>query len=132
MLSPTLPLFSGWNWQPQTLPSCTAAVSDTESILSASGPQKKPLLGASLSETYIGFMRRRQMFFYDDTAGVRPALTEPQPEPFLQVCGIPVTANGDPVGSVILLSDDTGKRFAEPELQTVKTAALYLGKLLEE
>ncbi len=25
MASPTVPLFSGWNWQPKTLPRCTAA-----------------------------------------------------------------------------------------------------------
>lgn len=110
----------------------TAAVSDTETILAAAGAQKKLLLGAALSQEYTAFLHRRQMLFYDDGASARTPILETQTTAFLQVCGIPVTASGDPVGSVILLTGEAHPRFAAPELQTLKTVALYLGKLLEE
>ncbi len=111
---------------------CTAAISDTSTVLFAAGTLKKALLGAALSKDYLAFLHRRQMLFYDDTAVSRTPLLESQQAQFLQVCGMPVTVSGDPAGSVILLSNEPTPRFFAPELQMLKTAALYLGKLLED
>lgn len=111
---------------------CNAAITDMESVLAAAGMQKSKLLGAALGENYIASIRKRQSIIYDDTAQTRTTILSDQAEPFLQLCTVPVTANGDPVGSVILLSEEKRDRFALPELQTLKAFSLYLGKMLEE
>ena len=110
----------------------SAAITDTETVLAASGLKKKQLLGAALNDGFIAAIHKRQSLFYDNNASARSLVLKDQTEPFLQLCMVPITASGDPVGSVMLLTDEHRDRFALPELQTLKAVALYLGKLLEE
>ncbi|MBQ1821793.1 MAG: AbrB/MazE/SpoVT family DNA-binding domain-containing protein [Clostridia bacterium] len=104
----------------------SAAVTDTETILFASGSLKKRLIKAALSEEFISRMRERQTIFAPDgftlLAGDMPAL---------RLAAVPITSAGDVLGSVLIASDDTRLKLSETELSILKTAALYLGKQLE-
>ena len=48
MLSPISPLFSGWNWQPNTLPEATAAVSDAITAVAAESAAAEALAGEAV------------------------------------------------------------------------------------
>lgn len=104
----------------------SAAVTDTETILYASGSLKKRLMKAALSEEFISRMRERQTILAPDgftlLAGDMPAL---------RLAAVPITSAGDVLGSVLIASDDTRLKLSETELSILKTAALYLGKQLE-
>lgn len=104
----------------------SAAVTDTETILFASGSLKKRLMKAALSEEFISRMRERQTILAPDgftlLAGDMPAL---------RLAAVPITSAGDVLGSVLIASDDTRLKLSETELSILKTAALYLGKQLE-
>ncbi len=111
---------------------CNAAITDLETVLAAAGTRKSKVLDVALSESYINAIRKRSSVFYDDTATVRQTVFADQTEPFLQLCTMPIFSSGDPIGSVMLFTDERRDRFALSELQTLKAISLYLGKLLEE
>ncbi len=110
----------------------SAAITDTETVVAAAGSKKSRLLSASLHETFITLIRKRQLIAFDEGTPSRPPLLAAGDDTIRQLCAVPITASGDPVGSVLLLTDDTRERFGAPELQTLKTVSLYLGRLLEE
>ena len=110
----------------------TAAITDTEAVIAAAGSLKSRLLGAALHESYLAAMRKWQLVAFDEGTPNRSPFLAAGGEAFRQLCAVPVTVSGDPAGSVLLLTDALRERFGAPELQTLKTVALYLGRLLEE
>ena len=103
----------------------SAAVTDTETVRFASGPMKKLLLKAALSEPYIERMRERQAILAPEGFSL---LTE---SAAFRLAAVPVTSAGDVLGSVLIATDDSRLKLTETELSILKTAALYLGKQLE-
>ena len=103
----------------------SAAVTDTETVQFASGPLKKALLHAALSEAYIDRMRQKQTILAPEGYAL---LSD---SPALRLAAVPVTSNGDVLGSVLIATDDARLKLSETELSILKTAALYLGKQLE-
>ena len=57
-------------------------------------------------------------------------LLEGQEAPFSALLGVPILLEGDSVGGVFLLSAEGGPVLADGALQSLKTGALYLGRLL--
>ena len=104
----------------------SAAASDTETVLFAAGPMKKRLIGLPLSRTFAERMRKRQIV--SESSGF--TLSDGA-EPFPKLCAVPILSMGDLIGSLLITTDDPRLSLGEPETCTVKTAALYLGKLLE-
>ena len=104
----------------------SAAVTDTETVLFASGSMKKQLKDAVLSETYVERMRSRQAILapegFSFLAGDMPAL---------RLAAVPIVSAGDVLGSVFIATDDARLKLSDTELSILKTAALYLGKQLE-
>lgn len=104
----------------------SAAVTDTEAVLFASGPMKKQLLKANLSEAFVERMRARQTVLAPEGY----ALLREDGSP-LRLAAVPITSSGDVLGSVLIATDDVRLRLSDTELSILKTAALYLGKQLE-
>ncbi len=104
----------------------SAAVTDTESVLFASGSMKKQLLRSRLSEPFIERMRSRQTVLAPEGF----PLLEGE-APVLRIAAVPITSAGDVLGSVLIATDDARLKLSETELSILKTAALYLGKQLE-
>ena len=104
----------------------SAAVTDTETILFASGSMKKQLKDAVLSETYIERMRSRQAILAPEGFSFLAGDTPP-----LRLAAVPIASAGDVLGSVLIATDDARLKLSDTELSILKTAALYLGKQLE-
>ena len=104
----------------------SAAVTDTETVLFASGSLKKRLLGLPLSKPYIDRIRSQQVL--SESQGF--ALSD-KTEPIRKLCAAPILTMGDLVGSVLIATDDERLELKETEVCILKTAALYLGKQLE-
>ena len=104
----------------------SAAVTDTETVLFASGSMKKQLLKSRLSEPVIERMRSRQTVLAPEGF----SLLEGE-APVLRIAAVPITSAGDVLGSVLIATDDARLKLSETELSILKTAALYLGKQLE-
>ena len=57
-------------------------------------------------------------------------LAQGQEAPFTSLLGVPILLEGDTVGGVFLLSAEGGPALGDNALQSLKTGALYLGRLL--
>ena len=104
----------------------SAAVTDTESVLFASGALKKRLLGLPLSGGYVERIRSFQVLSENDGFVLSNGT-----EPFTRLCAAPILCLGDLIGSVLIATDDERLLIRDIEVHIVKTAALYLGKQLE-
>ena len=45
---------------------------------------------------------------------------------------VPIIAEGDSIGAVIILSKEPGEKFGDVELKLAETAAAFLGKQMEQ
>ena len=105
----------------------SAAVTDTETVLFAAGPMKKQLLKLPLSDAFVSRMREKQT-----TLTTEGFVLSDREAPVEKLAAVPIVSGGDVLGSVLLLSSDDRLRLSETELSILKTAALYLGKQIED
>ena len=104
----------------------SAGVTDTETVRCASGALKKRLMNARLSDACLRFLNERRLF--SSSEGAAPFSDV---EPVRAFAAVPILVSGDLSGCVFLATDDARLPIREPELAALKTAALYLGSLLE-
>ncbi len=103
----------------------TAAVTDKESCVAAAGRQRRWLLDKPLMDNL-----RRRLLGRQVIEERNAPLIEGQEAPFSALLGVPILLEGDSVGGVFLLSAEGGPVLADGALQSLKTGALYLGRLL--
>ncbi len=103
----------------------TAAVTDRENCVAAAGRQKRWLLDKPLMDDL-----RRRLLGRQVIEERNALLAEGQEAPFSALLGVPILLEGDSVGGVFLLSAEGGPTLNESALQSLKTGALYLGRLL--
>lgn len=101
---------------------CLAAICDTDAVLSVSGMGKKVLLGKTVSEKVAEVMTSRRSYLANKAEGgeVVPVVKDAETEYTAQII-VPIVANGDCLGAVILLSQEEG---AILEAASVKLARL--------
>ena len=102
----------------------TAAVTDKEACVAA-GRQRRWLLDKPLLDNL-----RRRLLGRQVIEEKNALLAQGQEAPFTSLLGVPILLEGDAVGGVFLLSAEGGPALGESALQSLKTGALYLGKLL--
>ena len=108
-------------------------VSDRDNIIAVSGIIKKEYLEKKISNELRKIMDERRsvtlgegifklipMIQDDDMGGKYSA----------QVIS-PIIAEGDAIGTVIILSKEQGKKFSQMEIKLAETASLFLGKQME-
>lgn len=103
----------------------TAAVTDKENCVAAAGRQRRWLLDKPLMDNL-----RRRLLGRQVIEERNAPLIEGQEAPFSALLGVPILLEGDSVGGVFLLSAEGGPVLADGALQSLKTGALYLGRLL--
>lgn len=103
----------------------TAAVTDKESCVAVAGRQRRWLLDKPLMDNL-----RRRLLGRQVIEERNAPLIEGQEAPFSALLGVPILLEGDSVGGVFLLSAEGGPVLADGALQSLKTGALYLGRLL--
>jgi AbrB family transcriptional regulator (stage V sporulation protein T) len=101
---------------------CLAAICDTDSVLSAYGTGKKSLLGKTVSAKIGEVMTSRRSYLANkaESGDVLPVTEDSEGEFTAQIV-VPIVANGDCLGAVILLSSEEG---AVLESSAVKLARL--------
>ncbi len=101
---------------------CLAVICDTDSVLSAAGSGKKALVGKTVSEKLAEIMDSRRSYLANKAEGgeVLAVVADAEIEHTAEVI-VPIVANGDCLGAVILLSQEEG---AVLEAASVKLARL--------
>lgn len=105
-------------------------ITDKDSIIAVSGAPKKELFDKPISERLERVMDEKTLFsiekspyenFYatDSGNGMRVALAAP------------IIAEGDTIGSVVMLCSDGNAKVSEVETKLIQTAAGFLGRHME-
>lgn len=102
-------------------------ITDTDSIIAASGPLKKDLNGQNLSNDMISAIKRRENILEKHPKTIE-IINDKTYEGTYIIHSI--VSNGDVVGLVIILS--TEEKVGEIEEKVVQIAAHFLAKYLEE
>ena len=106
------------------------AVSDRDSIIAIHGAPKRELLDRPNSMELEKLMKQRTHYLYKRGEN-RIAVTEGLDKYHLGAAA-PILSQGDLMGCVMVLLDDKGENLSEADQATLKTAAGFLGKQMEQ
>ena len=104
-----------------------AIITDRDEVIAISGIGKKEYIGRRLTSFAEGFMDERTTTIekMETTIEIVPG----QSEQVKSYCVAPIVANGDPIGSIIVLSKV--HFVGEVEVKVVEAAANFLSKQME-
>ncbi len=107
-----------------------ALIADRDVFVAVAGISKKDFLEKSVSEDIEQAMEERKVIV-NLTAGDYSVLRD-RTERFTARVVAPIFAAGDPIGAIIMLSRDESIKMGETEKKLSETAALFLGKQMEQ
>lgn len=111
-----------------------SVIADKDTIIAVCGAGRKELLDKAISEDLEGIMKRREKIIsHKDTDSRFYCITADEDNPpYCAQCIVPIFAEGDVIGSVLLLSRDEKVRMGTMELKVAETAAGFVGKQMEQ
>ena len=107
-----------------------ACISDKDTIIAVSGAPKKEYLEKSVSTELEKLMEDKMVWASKnkDEKHMTVLLTEKYTSQVIY----PIIAEGDTIGTVMLLSTEPSAKMNEVEMKVVQSAAGFLGKQMEE
>lgn len=106
-----------------------ACITDKDTIIAVSGAAKKDFQEKRLSEDMERVLEEKTAFIYRRDNDKNLTVTDGSK---LSVgVAVPIIAEGDTVGSVVLLKDTADKKMSDAEEKISKAAALFLAKQME-
>jgi len=110
-----------------------ALVTDRDSVIAVAGASKKEFFEKKISHQLEKVMDdRASVLVKSKGEGFVPVLEDDKLNKYSSQAITPIITHGDPIGAVILLSMDTKTVMGEVESKLAQTAALVLGKQLEQ
>ncbi len=110
-----------------------ACITDKDTVIAVSGGSKKEFLEQDLSKELEQLMDDKEVYISKDNNEVAiPVIKNDNKErKFNSQVVYPIIAQGDVVGSVILLSKDARTRMGETEKKVVESAAGFLSSQMD-
>lgn len=111
-----------------------ACISDKDTIIAVAGAPKKEYLEKSVSSEIERLMENRVTWSAknQDEKHLPVLLTDSDDKKYTSQVIWPIIAEGDTIGTVMLLSTEPNKRMNDVELKVAQSAAGFLGKQMEE
>ena len=111
-----------------------ACISDKDTIIAVSGAPKKEYLEKSISPEIEKLMENKSIWasMNKDEKHVPVLLTDNDDNKYTSQVIYPIVAEGDTIGTVMLLSVQPNMKMNEVEMKVVQSAAGFLGKQMEE
>ncbi len=110
-----------------------AYITDKDSVIAISGGSKKEFLDQSLSKELEKVMDNKVVYTSKENNEVSLPITQNDnnSRKYNSQVIYPIIADGDVIGSVILLSKEPKTKMGETELKVVQSAAGFLSKQME-
>lgn len=102
-------------------------ICDRDEIVALSGISKKEYLNQNISSEIAEIIEERTVRFQSDASTLE--IIQGKEEELDSYCISPIIANGDPIGCVLVYSED--ESIGEIECKVVETAASFLAKQME-
>ena len=115
----------------QTL-GCLVCICDMDQVIAASGVGKKEFQGKELSVQYQKVIETRNSIVAQQGEHKYVNVLSGQQEEYLAEVIFPIICEGDVVGSVVLLTKEPKRKFADTEAKMASCAAAFLGKQMEQ
>lgn len=107
-------------------------ISDNDAFISVSGSPKKEFMEKKISEELEKIMENRKSSILGvENNKVIPLYTDDDENKYTCQVIAPIIAEGDAIGSVIILSKN-GEKFTDLEKKLAEIAASFLGKQMEQ
>lgn len=110
----------------------TALIADRDQFIAAAGAKSKQFIGKKISKDMEKRMNSRVNVKASADEAEYIQITDDEAESFSQEVIIPVLAQGDIIGAVVLLSKDGESPMNEVEVKLAQSAAGFLGKQIEQ
>ncbi|AFS79376.1 stage V sporulation protein T [Gottschalkia acidurici 9a] len=108
-------------------------ISDRDSIVAISGGSRKEYLDKRISPELEKIIEDREIYSTSEGKSlIRISIDEMDPEIYTTQLIVPIVAQGDPIGSVTLLSKEPEDKVGEIEIKVAQTAAGFLSKQMED
>lgn len=111
-----------------------ACISDKDTIIAVSGAPKKEYLEKSVSSELEKLMEDKTVWASKskEERHMPVLLTDGAEEKYTSQVIYPIVAEGDTIGTVMLLSTEPNTKMNDVEMKVVQSAAGFLGKQMEE
>ena len=106
-----------------------AAISDRDAVIAVAGAPKRELLERRNSSELEQLMEQRKIYRYE--SGQKQLRVSDSVDRYHIGVAAPILAEGDLMGSVMLLLEEEDVPFGEPEQKLVQTVAGFLGRQME-
>ena len=106
-----------------------AAITDRDSFIALAGAPKRELLDKPNSQALDQLLSQRKSYRYTP-GGIRFRASEDTDRYYLGVAS-PILADGDILGCVTILMDESGQGLDDADQKVVQTAAAFLGRQME-
>lgn len=109
-------------------------IADKDTFISASGSPKKEYVERKISVELERIMEDRKTVMLGEEAAVIPLHNDDDDAETKYASQViaPIITEGDSIGAVIIISKDDEGKLGEVELKLAITAALFLGKQMEQ
>ena len=110
----------------------TAIISDRDIIIAIAGGSKKEYLEKRVSPELERVMESRSTYIAKDTnKPIKLFYEDTNEDEYTSQVIAPIVMQGDPIGTVTLISKDMDSNMGELEMKLVETAAGFLSKQME-
>ena len=110
-----------------------ACITDKDTVIGVSGGSKKEFLEQSISDELEKILEDKENYTSKENNDLSVPITknDNKERRFNSQVVYPIISDGDAIGSVIVLSKDTGTKMTEVEQKVVQSAANFLGRQME-
>ncbi|NLY77893.1 MAG: stage V sporulation protein T [Tissierellia bacterium] len=109
-----------------------AIITDRDHIIAIAGGSKKEYLDKRISPELEKIMESRSIYISgEQNKPIRIFYEDEDPEEYTAQVVSPIVMQGDPIGSVVLLSKEADATIGETEIKLLETAAGFLSKQME-
>jgi len=111
-----------------------ALICDRDAVVSSSGAAKKEYVEKALSSEVDQILQSRQMSMLNQASGSRmiPVTGDDRPESYTAQIVVPILADGEIIGGLMLLSREAGVSMSDVDRKVAETTANIVGKQMEQ
>lgn len=111
----------------------TAIITDRDNIIAIAGGAKKGFLEKRISPDLEKIIESRATFISDEKSpSIKIIYEDETSEIYISQIICPIVMQGDPIGSIILISKEEGSKMGTLEKTLLETASKFLSKQLEQ
>lgn len=111
-----------------------ALISDRDAVVSASGANKREYIEKALSPEVDQILQARQLQMLNLASGARmiPVTNDDHADAYSAQIVAPILTDGEIIGSLILLSRESGTQMSEVDQKVAETTASIVGRQMEQ